>query len=83
MSCEAARGCLAMKAKFDQVQAEADGMRVAHRQCSETQRALEQNQVQLRVKIAELERRPGFWTGAAVGSGSLILLLVIGAFALR
>lgn len=72
-----------MKQKFDQVQAEADGMRVAARICENKTKDLELNQVQLKVKVAELERRPGFWTGAAVGSGSLILLLVIGAFALR
>jgi hypothetical protein len=72
-----------MKQKFDQVQAEADGMRVAARLCENKTKDLELNQVQLKVKVAELERRPGFWSGVAVGSSSLVLLLIVGAFALR
>lgn len=63
-----------MKGKFDQVQAEADGMRVARRQCQDDVKGLMGENSALKVQVHDLKQRPTFWTGYAWGVASAILL---------
>lgn len=83
VSCEAARGCLAMKANFDNVQAEADGMRVARRQCELDKKQLMGENSSLKVEIHDLKQRPTFWSGFAWGVASVVILGGLGVYLMR
>lgn len=83
VSCEAARGCLAMKANFDNVQAEADGMRVARRQCEADKKQLMGENSALKVEIHDLKQRPTFWSGFAWGIASVVILGGLGVYLMR
>jgi hypothetical protein len=72
-----------MKSKFDQVQAEADGMRVARRQCQEDVKALMGANSALKVEVHDLKQRPSFWTGYAWGVASAILLGGLAVYLIR
>lgn len=70
VSCEAARGCLAMKKRFDEVQAEADGMRQAQRQCSAERQSALKESAELKARIKEIEDGPDFWDGVLWGAAA-------------
>lgn len=83
VSCEAARGCLAMKSNFEAVQAEADGMRVARRQCEADKKQLMGENSSLKIEVHDLKKRPTFWTGFAWGVASAVLLGGLSVYLLR
>jgi hypothetical protein len=72
-----------MKAHFSEVRGEADGMRVARRQCEADKKDLMGENSTLKIKVFELEQRHTFWTGYAWGVASMILIGGAAVYMLR